>query len=221
MYVARKPVAPEVQTASSRRMKYVNRFQHQLTLQRLNFFWVIYTNWVRIPQETHYVSATTPNMLMLFRETVAVYCENHIKVKVILRLTVSQSVSLGVEPHLGPMTRFITVWQLRSSFCGAPSLTRGRVCLLYMLMALDSAIFFGSQSRGTRDHILLSQIWDFSFRRLLRLAVTVEVFNPASTRVWEPYFFFLWRYSPHLGLGLPPWNFPFHFSLLDLGHSVD
>jgi hypothetical protein len=28
-------------------------------------------------QETHYVSATEPNRLMLFRETVAVYCENH------------------------------------------------------------------------------------------------------------------------------------------------
>jgi hypothetical protein len=28
-------------------------------------------------QETHYVSATKPNRLMLFRETVAVYCENH------------------------------------------------------------------------------------------------------------------------------------------------
>jgi hypothetical protein len=25
----------------------------------------------------HYVSATKPNRLMLFRETVAVYCENH------------------------------------------------------------------------------------------------------------------------------------------------
>jgi hypothetical protein len=24
----------------------------------------------------------------------------------------------------------------------------------------------------------------------------------------------LWRYSPNSGLGLPPWNFPFHFSLL-------
>jgi hypothetical protein len=28
-------------------------------------------------QETHYVSATEPNRLMLFGETVAVYCENH------------------------------------------------------------------------------------------------------------------------------------------------
>jgi hypothetical protein len=32
---------------------------------------------VRTPQETQYVSAAKPNRLMLFRETVAVYCENH------------------------------------------------------------------------------------------------------------------------------------------------
>jgi hypothetical protein len=32
---------------------------------------------VRTSQETHYVTATKPNRLMLFRETVAVYCENH------------------------------------------------------------------------------------------------------------------------------------------------
>jgi hypothetical protein len=83
---------------------------------------------------------------------------------------------------------FITVWQLRSCFCGAPSLTRGRVCLLYMLLGLPNAVFLGSESLGTRDHILLSQIWDFPFRRLLRLA---------GSR---------WRYStpsPH-GL-LTPW----------------
>jgi hypothetical protein len=35
-----------------------------------------YTNPVRTSQETH-ISATDPNRLMLFRETVAVYCENH------------------------------------------------------------------------------------------------------------------------------------------------
>jgi hypothetical protein len=34
-------------------------------------------NSVRTAQKTHYVSATKPNRLMLFRETVAVYCENH------------------------------------------------------------------------------------------------------------------------------------------------
>jgi hypothetical protein len=34
------------------------------------------------------------------------------------------------------------------------------------------------------------------------------------------FFFPLWRYSPNLGLDLPPWNSPFHFGLLDLRHSV-
>jgi hypothetical protein len=33
-----------------------------------------------------------------------------VKVKVTLRLTVSQSVSLGVEPHLGPMTRYVLLF---------------------------------------------------------------------------------------------------------------
>jgi hypothetical protein len=83
-----------------------------------------------------------------------------------LRLTVSQSVSFGVEPI------FITLWQLRCCFSGAPPLTRGRVCVLYMLLALASVVFLGSESLGTCGHILLSQIWDFPFRGLLRLAGT-------------------------------------------------
>jgi hypothetical protein len=65
---------------------------------------------------------------------------------------------------------FITLWHLRLWFCGAPSLTRGRVCILYMLLVLASVVFLGSESLGTRDHLLLSQILDFPFRRLLRLA---------------------------------------------------
>jgi hypothetical protein len=43
-------------------------------------------------------------------------------------------------------------------FCGAPSLTRGRFCLLYVQLALTSAVFLGSESLGSRDRILLSQI---------------------------------------------------------------
>jgi hypothetical protein len=53
---------------------------------------------------------------------------------------------------------------------GAPSLTRGRVCRLQLLLALARAVIFGSEPRRTRGHILLSQIRDFHFRRLLRLA---------------------------------------------------
>jgi hypothetical protein len=63
---------------------------------------------------------------------------------------------------------------LYSGLCGSliyrSSLTRGRVCLLYMLLALASVVLLGSKSLWTCNHILLSQIWDFPFRCLLRLA---------------------------------------------------
>jgi hypothetical protein len=52
----------------------------------------------------------------------------------------------------------------------ALSLTRGRLCRLQLLLVLASAVILGSEARGTRHHILLSQIRDFPFRRLLRLA---------------------------------------------------
>jgi hypothetical protein len=36
----------------------------------------------------------------------------------------------------------------------------GWVCRLQLLLALVSAVIFGTESRGTHDHILLSQIRD-------------------------------------------------------------
>jgi hypothetical protein len=79
--------------------------------------------------------------------------------QVTLRLTVGQPVCLDVEPHLGLMTRYLLLFDSYGLvFCGAPSLTRGRVCLLYMLLALASTVFLWSESLGTRNHILLSQI---------------------------------------------------------------
>jgi hypothetical protein len=84
------------------------------------------------------------------------------------------------------------IWGLRSVFCygqlrgcwyGALFLTKGRVCSLLLLLALASAVIFGSKSRGTRDYILLSQIRDFPFCRLLRLAgLRWRYSTPASTR---------------------------------------
>jgi hypothetical protein len=86
------------------------------------------------------------------------------------RRSAGQSV-LEQSIHLGLTTRsLLLVWQLGSCSCGAPSLTRGRVCPLYMLLVLASTVFLGSESLRTWDHILLSHIWDFPFRRLLRLA---------------------------------------------------
>jgi hypothetical protein len=66
------------------------------------------------------------------------------------------------------------IWGLRPNFyyCQtvagllmSSALTRGRICRLQLLLALASAVIFGSES-----HILLSQIRDFPFCRLLRLA---------------------------------------------------
>jgi hypothetical protein len=94
-----------------------------------------------------------------------------VKVKVMLRPTVSRPVCLGIKHPSGVYDQiFITVRQMRVCSCGALSLTRGRVCRLQLLLALVSTDILGSESRGARDHILLSQIRDFPFRRLLRLA---------------------------------------------------
>jgi hypothetical protein len=78
---------------------------------------------------------------------------------------------LGPSP-LRPKDRFLFS-QLNT--CGhspyvTSSVMRGWVCNLQLLLALASAFILGSESRGTRDHILLSQIRDFHFCRLLRLA---------------------------------------------------
>jgi hypothetical protein len=78
---------------------------------------------------------------------------------------------IGIKHPSGAYDQiFITVGLLRICWCGALSLTRGRVCRLQLLLAVASAVILGSESLGTRGRILLSQIWDFSFRRLLRLA---------------------------------------------------
>jgi hypothetical protein len=90
------------------------------------------------------------------------------------------------------------------------SLTTGWVCSLQLLLVLASAVILGFEYRGTRDHILLSQIQDSTAWRArspylyppgtgwprhrvpfpspptTRWAM-VEVFDPASIREsWKP-----------------------------------
>jgi hypothetical protein len=69
------------------------------------------------------------------------------------RRSIGQSI-LVPGPPLEPMTRFFTIGYLRPSCCGAPSLTRGRVCNLLV----QFAITLKSKSRRTHDHILLSRL---------------------------------------------------------------
>jgi hypothetical protein len=74
-------------------------------------------------------------------------------------VTVSRPVCLGMKHPSGAYDQvFVTVRQLQVCSCGALSLTRGWVCRLQLLLALASAVILGSESHGTCDHILLSQI---------------------------------------------------------------
>jgi hypothetical protein len=108
-----------------------------------------------------------------------------VKVKVILRLTASRQVRLGTKHPFGAYDQIlIIVWDLRVCWFGAPSLTRGRVCRLQSLLALASAVIFGSESRRTRGHILLSQIRDFPFLRLIRLAGSRWRYSTSPPHRW-------------------------------------
>jgi hypothetical protein len=76
-----------------------------------------------------------------------------------LRPTGSRPASLGIKHSTGSYDQvFITVIQFQVCWYGALSLTRRQVCRLQLLLILVSVVILGSESHGTRNHILLSQI---------------------------------------------------------------
>jgi hypothetical protein len=94
-----------------------------------------------------------------------------LSLSLILRPTVSRPVCLGIKHPSGAYDQIcITVRQLRVYRCGALTHKRTGFCRLQLLLAFASAVILESETRWTRDHILLSEIRDFPFRCLLRLA---------------------------------------------------
>jgi hypothetical protein len=84
--------------------------------------------------------------------------------------SVNQSVSLGVEPHLGFMTRYLLLFDIYGLVLwGAHSDERTGLSFVYAGSPRQRSLS-RAESLGSRNHILLSQFWDFPFRHLLRLA---------------------------------------------------
>jgi hypothetical protein len=120
------------------------------------------------------------------------------------RRSVDQSVLVS-STQSGAQDRIcITLRQLRVCSCRAPSLTRGQICRLQLLLVLASSVILGSESRRTHDRFQTTPTWrarspylyppgtwwpsytrrywvPFSSPPTTRRAAG-EVFDPASTR---------------------------------------
>jgi hypothetical protein len=111
---------------------------------------------------------------------------SQLQVQVTLRLKDSQSVTFGVEPRLGLMTRYLLLLNVTVSFsfCGAP-LSDERTSLSF-LHAADPSQRSLSRVRvpwNSRQNFTVSDLrLPFSSPPTIR-RVTVEVFDPTSTRV--------------------------------------
>jgi hypothetical protein len=69
-----------------------------------------------------------------------------LSLSLMLRPTVSRPVFPGIKhPSAAYDQIVITAWELRFCFCKAPSMTRGWACILYVLLALASAVL-GSEA---------------------------------------------------------------------------
>jgi hypothetical protein len=107
------------------------------------------------------------------------------------------------SPIWGPGPDFSYYQTVRVCSCGAPSLTRGRVCRLQLLLGLASAVILRSESRGTQGHILLPQIRYFPnleghVPAFVSPRHRVPTSSPSTTRRWR--WRWRWRYSyppPH------------------------
>jgi hypothetical protein len=81
------------------------------------------TDTVRTSQETHYVSVTEPNRLMLFGETVAVYCGNHMEHTDTVRTSQETHYVSATEPN-----RLMLFGERVAVYCGNHTEHTDTVC---------------------------------------------------------------------------------------------
>jgi hypothetical protein len=98
------------------------------------------------------------------------------------RRSVGQSASVSAI-LLGPMTNLLPSERFWFVDMRRPLWTREQVCSLQLLLGLASAVFLGSESRGTYCRILQSLIWDSP-----NLGAEVPVFTFSRNRVVQLYF---------------------------------
>jgi hypothetical protein len=129
----------------------------------LTWFW--FTNWslLQLPLSAGYYSTGEHSALELSYDWMVEprelnCCLTLLESSLMLRPKVSWPVYLGIKHPSGAYDGILVLSEsFRGYWYGAPSLTRGLVCRLQLLLACASAVPLGSESRGTRD-ILLSHI---------------------------------------------------------------
>jgi hypothetical protein len=109
-----------------------------------------------------------------------------VKVKITLRLTISQSVSLGIEPHLGPITRYLflsdsyvlvsvgrPLWREDGSVFCMCCWPLGLATVFYCLR-FETSLFVGSYDSQSLSLSLMLRPTDGCF--IPRQSLTVEIY---------------------------------------------